>query len=185
MAFMYNRPIGDTEAIEPIPEVYKGVNHSYRGIEDHGVPNTVEDAPNDPKELDYIAETSFDYPAETHTQEPVPVYVVNDSPVEEKRFLTAKFVIAGLTPVRIAVQDRRRMQLRICPMGTDLGIYIGPNESVNPEIGAALNSNFGYQDLVTTEDVWACTDTGDTVTVYVIYERWTDNRTVEDKVKKK
>lgn len=185
MAYGYTRPVGNfaEEPITPLPEHYKGDNHPYRGIEDHGVPSTVEDAPVDSPALNYEDETAFDYPAETHTQEPVPVYVVNDSPIEEKDLVPGQFTI-GSTPVRIMVQDRRRMRVHL--MSRLKNVYIGNTESVSSNTGALIDFNvLTYQQFVTTNHLWAVCAAGDTATLYAMAERYTDNRTVEDKTKKR
>lgn len=181
----YTRPNGNfaTDPIAPIPEHYSGDNNPYRGTEDHGVPPTVDDAPIDSPELDYIHMQDFDYPAEKHKQDPVPVYVVNDSPIEEKRIVVTQNPVGDIRPVRIAGQDRNRIRVRILVDGSP--IYFNNDANVSVQTGALLVANAGtYQEIITTEEIWAICGTATTAVVYVINERWTDNRTIENKIKK-
>ena len=166
--------------IPPIIERMAGRNFTDRGIEDHGVPVGPDSEPKDAPVLDYEAEEPFDFPAEGITAEPVPVYVVNNSPVEQKRFMAIQVPVAS-SPVLLIGQDRRRNRLRVrCDNDP---VFIGSDSNVSINTGAVVQSADGYMEFITTDDVWAVCASTDTSNVFIVSEVWTDLRTIEDKIK--
>lgn len=179
----YERP-GCTP-VTPIAERYAGENLPYRGIENHGVPVFDKPGPLDADELDYEKEEAFDYPSDPQgDQRPVPVYVVNNSPVEQKRWIPSQSPVADIEAVRLAGQDRRRTKLRLKVLATTDSVFIGNQPNVSSSTGVIIEGTDGWIDLVTTDEVWAICASGDSTTVHVIAECWTDLRTIEDKVKR-
>lgn len=159
-----DKPLERTLRAEPQEYAEEGVNFPYRGVEEHGVPfkGTI------PDELEGSTDKSPDLVLPPHLAEPmpeseaVPVRVVADKRVCRIAWEQDSFVL-DTNVVQVVGRNDTRKRIRVScrktsatfPYGGTL--YVGPVNSVNPDMGFALN---GGDDIwfETTEAIYAVSD---------------------------
>lgn len=98
-----HKPPDRPEPIDPIPEHYVGSNHPYRGIEDHGVADTVK-----PDEFDgYDGTRDAYYELQEPPKDVVPVRIVNES-ARERKIIRARSTVLSDQPVQILGRNPQR-----------------------------------------------------------------------------
>lgn len=148
--------------VEPVPERVRGVNHAYRGMEDHGVPSTLEYR--DPEEYDaYDRGVAVDYEPVEEQQEPIPVYIVNTQE-QGRQFikgLVFRAYATGSTKgtnatnvVSADYQGRRRVKVKVKNLDTTVVYVAFTAENANPMSGWPLAANEVFEH-VGEDDIWA------------------------------
>jgi hypothetical protein len=140
----------DLRALEPVPERYVGQNNPYRGTEQHGVAS-----PHDPHDVPGYGDTyAVELDEEKPRQDPVPVYIVNQTAREQKDWAPAKWPITNRPdPVRIAGTDERRLTLKIRNDGPDSVYLARTPESATDAFGWELEADSEI-DLSVHTEVW-------------------------------
>lgn len=163
--------VPDRQQVTPVAETYAGNNHPYRGIEDHGVPDTVD--PHDPHmEFDNEASHLIVYDETVPEPEPIPVRVVNQAGGRRIGFRTFRTVVPiDGTPIQILGRNDKRRNLTILNNGDrSVAIAPKPGDLVTKPSGTAPAGNPGgggngyviYAGntitfaMQTTEEIWAC-----------------------------
>lgn len=156
----------DHEELTPVPEGRVGSNHPYRGIEQHGVPDTEHPDPNE----DWSEATGDgEYVDEKPEIEPVPVIIVNSHQREFKDWLPHR-TTCGLNSNQLVGQNLRRSNLVITNLDATHTIYLGPDSSVATFTGFPLKAGFSMTFLTSQADVWAISDDGSLVQIAILEE---------------
>jgi hypothetical protein len=136
---------------DPILETYEGSNHPYRGIEQHGIPDT--GGPSDPvREFsDGTRKVIYDEPPKEIDPVPVRVIQQGDEEIRSWRVITDK--VPALNGVRrVLGQNKKRTKIRI-KNNNNFFLYIGTNESIASYTGYPMGA-FESLELDIQEEVW-------------------------------
>lgn len=123
----------DTSAPQPITPVlegYAGSNHPYRGLEQHGVQDTVE--PNDPETYGFdVDDPNADggvhfVPVQEDPKEPepIPVKVIQEFKRELRTFATDRLTISGSDVKEIIGRDTDRSSFKLRNLTADKTLVV-------------------------------------------------------------
>jgi hypothetical protein len=154
--------------ITPVVEFYEGDNHAYRGVETHGVPNTVEDTTIEDWDE---SEEKVIWVDEESTPDPIPVVIVHQGKREIKDWIVRRETCNNETK-RIAGQNDRRFKMRIKNMDAAKTVYVFPDSNASTFLGWPLGPLEVLPFDAAESDVWAVSGDGTQVEV-AIFEEFT------------
>lgn len=169
------------DRVKPVEENVEGPNYPYRGSNTHGVdqgPGSADpEAYYDNTEWDDGSPTGEGVIPDEKIEEPVPVRIVSATG-RERRDWRATRTVVGDTPQQILGRHDKRLRtvITVHPVladGTTANvdpIYIGNDAGLRPYTGYRIASGDTFDQLQSTEDVWAIADPGKTIEVSIITE---------------
>jgi hypothetical protein len=124
------------QPVQPVPEHYAGSNHPYRGIEDHGVTDTVK--PDDDMSYDGARDAFFEI--EPPAPDVVPVRIVQQDGQRSRRKCRTRQVPFNVDdpPTQILSRNDRRISARIrcvTPLTQDLWVVAPTRETCTLQNG--------------------------------------------------
>lgn len=135
---------------DPIPERYDGSNHPYRGIEQHGVSDSVPPAEVMPE---WGGTRPVEYTPRKPEPDPIPVKIVQEGGKEYKTWRTRQFSVdPGNIPRQVVASNPHRTGLRIKNMSA-VTVYISKDNAVASFMGFPLVQNESL-DLNIHSEVW-------------------------------
>jgi hypothetical protein len=162
-------PEREPERVQPVPEHYEGVNFPYRGTEKHGV-EVPADARYGVLESDYAeTEKPDEYLEPEPEPEPIPVRVVNSTARERLDWRATRFLVKD-TAAQILGRHEKRKAVRIRNHDATNPIYIGNDAGMQPYTGYLIPAGTELYPFLSTEDIWAVSDSGTEVEISIMYE---------------
>lgn len=161
-------PDREPERVKPVPESYEGVNFPYRGTEKHGV-EVPSDAEYNTREFQYEEESPDTYMEPLPEVEPIPVRVVNSTARERLDWRATRFLVKD-TAAQILGRHDRRKAVRIRNHDATNPIYIGNDAGMQSYTGYLIPAGAELYPFLSTEDVWAVSNSGTEVEISIMYE---------------
>jgi hypothetical protein len=168
------------DRVKPVPDDIEGPNYPYRGSNTHGV----DQGPAGKDAEAYYANEQWDdgatdpgYLADEKIDEPVPVRIVSKTGHERRDWRATRVSVTD-TPQQILGRHDKRLRtiITVHPVlsdGTTANtdpIYLGNDAGLRPYTGYRIASGNTFDQLQSTEDVWAIADPGKVIEVSIITE---------------
>ena len=167
-----NRP----DRVTPVPEHYEGENVPYRGTETHGVApskgtefhSREVEFVQDPHEVEYLPDP------DSVIHDPIPVRIVQgDAKRERMDWRAARYRVTDQGQRILGRHDKRRdvrIKVHFQTDGVDSKpIYLGNDAGVAPYTGFQLDRGETLTPFISTEDIWAICNPGESVEVSIMY----------------
>lgn len=137
---------------EPVLEEYAGVNHPYRGIEEHGVPDVVQ-AYTSPRSTVERGTNMVSEPLPPEPN-PVPVRIVQSGGRERRMSRFYREFATAIRPRSVVGADEQRTKVTVKNLGAE-DVYIGHDSgSATAMMGWPLAQN-GTIESSTQDELWA------------------------------
>lgn len=168
------------DMVKPVPDEIDGPNFPYRGYETHGV----DEGPGSADSEAYYANEQWDdgatepgYLADEKVEEPVPVRLVAATGRERRDWRATRVPVGDYPQQILGRHDKRtRVVISVHPVLADGvtvnadPIYLGNDAGLRPYTGYRIGAGVTFDQLQSTEDVWAIADPGKTIEVSIITE---------------
>lgn len=161
-------PDREPERVQPVPEHYEGVSFPYRGTQKHGV-EVPGDTRYDTREFQYITESPDEYMDPEPETDPIPVRVVNSSARERLDWRATRFLVKD-TAAQVLGRHDKRKAVRIRNHDTTNPVYIGNDAGMQSYTGYLIPGGTELYPFLSTEDVWAMSNSGTEVEISIMYE---------------
>lgn len=172
-------PIDRPDRVKPVPDEIEGPNFPYRGSQTHGVdlsPGTDPEGYYENEHWDDGA-TEPGYLPDDKIEEPVPVRVVASTGKERRDWRATRVSVGDVAQQILGRHDKRmRTVISVHPVANDGTtantdpIYIGNDAGLRPYTGYRISAGNTFDQLQSTEDVWAIADPGKIIEVSIITE---------------
>lgn len=174
-------PVDRPDRVKPVPDEIEGPNFPYRGAQTHGVDQSPGSDPEryyENEEWDDGASASeMGYLPDDKIDEPVPVRIVSATGKERRDWRATRVTVGDVAQQILGRHDKRlRTVITVHPVlndGTTANtdpIYIGNDAGLRPYTGYRIAAGNTFDQLQSTEDVWAIADPGKTIEVSIITE---------------
>lgn len=157
------------DRVEPVEEHVKGVVFPYRGMEQHGVPQSASVNPEDYYDEEMVEDRPDEYLPEQEEEVPVPVRIVQATSRERLEWRVSRFLVSENCQEILGRHEKRR-HARIRVHGSSDPIYISPDNGVKPLTGYLIPAGTEFGPISSTENIYACADPTKTVEISIFYE---------------